>query len=67
MNLTVNNERDNTTMNINFTGTSVQDLLKHLQINKEAVLVIRNNEVITEDELLQNNDVIELLSVISGG
>lgn len=64
--VTVFNERDQTTKEVNFSGT-VQDLLTNLNINPETVLVVRNNEVITEQEILNNNDSIKLLSVISGG
>ncbi len=45
----------------------VINLLKELSISPEAVIVIRNDEVITEDEFLSNDDEIKLLSVISGG
>ena len=45
----------------------VSDLLKSLNINPVTVLVSRNNELILEDERLNNNDEIRILSVISGG
>jgi len=45
----------------------VIDLLNELNISPEAVIVIKNDEVITEDEFLSNEDEIKLLSVISGG
>ena len=60
-------ERDNSTQNILFDKSTVLELLRHLKINPETVIVVRNNEVITEKELLQDKDKIELLSVISGG
>ena len=61
------NEREQHTQKIEFAGTSVKDLLVHLKLNPEAFLVVRNNQVITEEEILQDQDKIELLSVISGG
>ena len=61
------NERERTTTKVEFTGTKVRDLLSQLKLNPEAFLVVRNSEVITEEEILQENDRIELLSVISGG
>ncbi|MEK6939138.1 MAG: MoaD/ThiS family protein [Nanoarchaeota archaeon] len=67
MYIEVCNEREQTNHKIEFTGTKVKDLLHQLKINPESVLVVRNNEVITEEETLQDNDKIELLSVISGG
>ena len=45
----------------------VSDLLKKLNINPVTVIVSRNNELILEDEKLNNNDEVRILSVISGG
>jgi len=67
MNITVLNEREHTTKNIILTGKIVSDLLNQLKINPEVVIVVRDNEVITEDEILHDQDKIELLSVVSGG
>ncbi len=67
MNITVLNEREHTTKNITFSGKNVFDLLKQLKINPEVVIVVRNKEVITEDETLHDQDIIDLLSVVSGG
>ncbi|HLC50246.1 MAG TPA: MoaD/ThiS family protein [Candidatus Nanoarchaeia archaeon] len=47
--------------------SSVADLLESLKINPVTVIVSRNNELILEDEKLNNNDEIKVLSVISGG
>ena len=47
--------------------STVSDLLKELKINPVTVIVSRNNELILEDEKLNNNDEIKILSVISGG
>ncbi len=67
MNLTVHFEKKNSIEKIQWLGNTVRDLLKHLKINPETVLVARNDEVLTEDEILQDNDTIEILNVISGG
>jgi sulfur carrier protein len=67
MELTIRNEKEQTTQVHHFTGKTVGQLLTELQINVETVLVVRNSEVLLEDELLNNQDTIELLSVISGG
>ncbi|MBI2146651.1 MoaD/ThiS family protein, partial [Candidatus Woesearchaeota archaeon] len=67
MELTVWNERERTTLNLNFTGNTVQELLQHLKVNPETILVVRNQEVITEKEILREKDALKLLSVISGG
>ncbi|MBI2647525.1 MoaD/ThiS family protein [Candidatus Woesearchaeota archaeon] len=45
----------------------VRDILKELSINPITVIVARNNELILEDEPLNDNDKIKILSVISGG
>jgi len=63
----VYNEREQTTNRVEFAGNRVKEILQHLKLNPESFLVVRNNEVITEDETLQENDRIELLSVVSGG
>ena len=49
-----------------FNGTA-KDLLHELNILIEDVLIIRNNQLVTEDEKLLDTDIIKLLSVISGG
>jgi sulfur carrier protein ThiS len=51
---------------LTFTGT-VKNLLTKIKINAEEVLVVKGDEVLTEDDKLINTDSIKLLSVISGG
>lgn len=48
-------------------GMTLHSALKKLAILPETVLATRNGEMITEDEILQDGDVIKLVSVISGG
>ena len=67
MYIEVYNEREQTVIKVELVGNKVKELLNQLKLNPEAFLVVRNSEVITEDETLQDNDRIELLSVISGG
>ncbi|MBI5197081.1 MAG: MoaD/ThiS family protein [Nitrospirae bacterium] len=45
----------------------VSGLLKELGVIPEAVLVIRGDELVTEDETLQDGDTVEVRPVISGG
>ncbi|MEN3046873.1 MAG: MoaD/ThiS family protein [Candidatus Hydrothermales bacterium] len=45
----------------------VYDIFKILNFNPEEYIVIRNSEVLTEDEVLKDDDEIELIRVISGG
>jgi len=46
---------------------TVGQLLKKLDLLPEAVLVIRGDELVTEDEALREDDTIEIRPVISGG
>ncbi len=45
----------------------VLDLLRHLNLNPEEVLVFRNEEVLTEDELVRQGDRLFILEVVSRG
>ncbi|MBI1968669.1 MoaD/ThiS family protein [Candidatus Woesearchaeota archaeon] len=67
MNITVIHERKQATEHREFAGKTVFDLLQQLRVSPEAVIVVRNNNVLTENEILKDNDEIQLLSVISGG
>jgi sulfur carrier protein ThiS len=46
---------------------NIKELLDNLKINPSTVLTVKNNEIVLEDESLQDNDEIKILSVISGG
>ncbi|MCM2325628.1 MAG: MoaD/ThiS family protein [Candidatus Woesearchaeota archaeon] len=46
---------------------SVNTLLKKLGINPETVIVVRDGEILTEDDSLKDVDVIRIMSVVSGG
>ena len=48
-------------------NTSVKDLLTKMDINPVTVIVSRDSNIITEDEKINDNDKIKLISVISGG
>ena len=45
----------------------VRELLQQLNLIPEAYLVIRGDELVTEDELLHDSDSVEIRAVISGG
>ena len=60
------NEVSRSTHTIPFSG-SVKELLTHLKINPETVLVTRQNEVLLESEAVEDSDTITILSVVSGG
>ncbi len=48
-------------------GMAVKHALEKINILPESVIVTRNGELITEDELLAPGDVLKLVMVISGG
>lgn len=59
-------ERTKETIEKEFNGLA-KDLLRELNILVEDVLIIKNGQLVTEDEELKTTDIIKLLSVISGG
>ena len=45
----------------------VNDLVKHLRLNRESILVIRGDSLVTGDARLDDEDDVEIRPVISGG
>ena len=45
----------------------VKELLRELDLVVEAHLVIKGEELVTEDEILYDKDQVEIRPVISGG
>jgi sulfur carrier protein ThiS len=48
-------------------GMTVRKALQKLFIEPDSVLATRNGELLTDDEIIKENDVINLIPVISGG
>jgi sulfur carrier protein len=48
-------------------GLTVNQMLKHLKLLPESVLVVRNGQLIAEDQKLQTGDEVKIVSVVSGG
>ncbi len=46
---------------------SVAKLLGRLELNRESVLLIRNDTLVPGDQMLDDADVVEVRPVISGG
>ena len=53
-------ERENTRKKLKFNG-KVSILLQKLKLNPAAVLVSKNNSLVTEDETLTTNDDVKIL------
>ncbi len=61
----VHYDRENKT--IETKSKTVKDLLKELKITRNSVIVVVNNEVVTEEYNFKTTDKINILSVVSGG
>jgi len=48
-------------------GRRVKEILLELDVVPETVLVIRGDELITADQTVRDDDVLELRPVMSGG
>jgi thiamine biosynthesis protein ThiS len=48
-------------------GMTVRAALQKLNIEPDSVLLTLNGELITDDQIIRENDVIKLVPVISGG
>lgn len=48
-------------------GMTLRHSLLKIGVQPEAVLAIRQGEMITEDEILKDEETIKLIAVISGG
>ncbi len=46
---------------------TVRDAILKVGLNPEAVLAVRNGKLINEETVLDENDEIKLVAVISGG
>ncbi|MEM4637905.1 MAG: MoaD/ThiS family protein [Candidatus Woesearchaeota archaeon] len=58
-------EKENKYLDVN--ASTGKQLLELLKINPSTVIIVKNNEIILEDEQLNDKDEIKILSVISGG
>jgi sulfur carrier protein ThiS len=48
-------------------GMTLRDSLLKIGVLPEAVLAVRDGEMITEDEILRDGEQVKLISVVSGG
>jgi len=49
------------------TRTTIADLLKKLDQNRETVVVSLNGKIVPEEERLAAGDLVEILPVVTGG
>jgi len=59
-------EKENKVINKRFSG-KVKKLLSELNIIAGTVIIVKDNELITEEDNVKDSDSIKILSVISGG
>ena len=45
----------------------MRDLIKEIGLIPQAVLAVRNGKLLTEDTMLDEEDEVKLVAVISGG
>ena len=48
-------------------GMTIRSAILKLELQPESVLPTRNGELISEEDIIQEGDVITLIPVISGG
>lgn len=48
-------------------GTRVRDIIKKAGLDPESVLATRDGKLINEETIVEEEDTIKLLAVISGG
>lgn len=60
-------EKEDRLLELKANDKDIKGLLEDLKINPSTVLTVRNGEVVLEDESLEEDDDIKILSVISGG
>ena len=46
---------------------SVNKLVKKLSLSKNEVVVIKNDAIVTEDEMLRPGDDVRIMDTVSGG
>jgi len=48
-------------------GMTIRDAILKVGLNPEAVLAVRDGQIINQDTKIQDGDTIKLLAVVSGG
>ena len=58
-------EREN--KNVYLKAKDIDEIINKLNINKEEVIIVKNDELTPRNEELKEKDEVKFLSVISGG
>jgi len=48
-------------------GMTARRAIEQVGLDPEAVLVVRNGELVTDDVILRDDDEVKLIAVVSGG
>jgi sulfur carrier protein ThiS len=48
-------------------GMTARDAIKKIGLDPESVLVLVNEQLVTDDLVLQDTDIVKLVAVVSGG
>jgi sulfur carrier protein ThiS len=67
MNVYIEKEDKQLVLKTDNTNNNIKELLKVLKINPSTVIIVKNDEIVLEEESLEDNDEVKILSVISGG
>ncbi|MDK2907842.1 MAG: hypothetical protein PWQ87_300 [Candidatus Woesearchaeota archaeon] len=59
-------KRENKEEELDFEG-SISELLKSLSLPEGSVVVLKNGDIVTEDEIVRNEDELEIIGVGSKG
>ncbi|MFP3289752.1 MAG: MoaD/ThiS family protein [Candidatus Nanopusillus acidilobi] len=60
-------ERYFTENDIEFNGNTVKDLLNMLNLDSSRFIVVKNGEIVTEEDIINDGDYIKILDSVSGG
>lgn len=66
MQIELKNKKETKTLKVD-ENTTVEDVLKLEEIPIETVVIKVNGQTVTEDEILNDSDVMEVIKVIYGG
>lgn len=66
INMKVYFEKNNETKEINFSG-KLKEIIDKYNLIEDEIVIIKNDEIVTSDEIASNEDKIKILNVVSGG